>query len=1577
MLPALASAPAKLEPVVKDFPNMKSLFATIDMTECQDCQSVHGAAAYLADVLHFLDGRLVTDTTQSPAITSTGALDVLLARRPDLVVTDLNCENTNTTVPYLDIVCELLEDAVAPDPGIAFAGPVAAGVISAALLAAIQGAGLAFTASALVYGPDVDGAFVARDTGIVAAITPDGAAWRIHVLRQTFGTTAELTAAPQYVNANAYQQLAASVWCFTLPFDLAHQETRRYFAQFAIDRADLMRRLQAAGAPSDAACAAEQLGLSDGQRTLTVTPNPAGQQGIWNTPGSPAAATLAVVATLITRADITYQDLLELLTLSWVDGGQNLFVQHLDSSADLAQKRIVNLDDTGLDRIHRFIRARNATGWASATLDRAIRSPAGGVGTLDDACLIALTRLADAAGLLSVTVDAVLDVLETLNVDDPQGAYAAAFLDPTRVGTVDPQFIPAAVHANEAAEAAVPGSGIRLSAALDSLGVALGTNPADTALLIAAAGANPPLTAATISVAYGLSQIAFDLGLAVSQETDLIAITGADPRGSAAALIAFARAATAMQASALPIATWRYLLRHEAPDLAAQDMPTAAITAVLSGLHAAYDAALTADTISVPADGTPTENTAAIRPFLAKLPDITATTLAQMQTLLTDNWTDPSLSESAFVDAALGGNFDTTAIKAALATRAATPPPKDAAENAVISAVADAVSGYLYLADRRAALVTAVATAFAIDENLVVALLNGARLKEPPAAGQPLLLGVLLDDSTSAATADLQQRAFRLLHMITIAIAKLGLTTQTIAWLLANAAGLGWAELDHLPYDPGQPPVGFGAWQRLQGFLDMLAAYPNVVNPADSSAPFAVTGFFDAVLVPRPIADLLGYLGTLTGSDPSVLLALDGHLGLSTPDVSGYRDPATASGLLGTLAILRTLGLDVPTAVSVTKPVLGLADAMSMRLALKSRYADAEWLGVLQQIQNPLRQMKRDALVAFLLAANPVLSSVDDLYDYFLIDSQMMACMSTSRIVQAHATVQLFAMRCLMGLEPASVATVGEDDGWAQWDWMANFRVWEANRKIFLWPENWISPDLRDDKSELFTALENALQQDALTDDAVEQATDGYLEALDDIAHLEVMAAYYDTVAYVEHVFARTRGGNPAVYYHRQFQAERAWTPWQKVPLDITSEQLLAFSRNSRLTLAWPQLSTEPDDTSDSPDIPDPAQMAGPQSTTKPGHRWKIQLAVSEFADGRWREKRVSDSALYSPSPPGYYDASSLPTEDQFTLLEWGLGANQAISCFLNGNFVGSFALTGCKGLPEAYQGGSMPGLLYPRFVNTDLDAGRFIEEAQHQGSELAIQQMIGQTAQRIFDQTPAGLFEVTYPLQMTIIDWLVLLIELWAGQSAGYTTGVFAERGRALPMGTLLPYYFGDYSRDYVLVPGFYPRLGDVTGPQADKDIDALKKTASDVLRLIADILALINKYIDKHKQDPSIPISQLVQEVLHDPDYLAIVKEVRSYQRLRYALQVRNFYHPLVCLFREQLNGQGIPALMARDTQLTDTGFDFATTYQPTGEVITPYPRRGRRLRAGRGVLVVQLGAVLPPAVRHRDAPERRPAV
>ena len=72
-----------------------------------------------------------------------------------------------------------------------------------------------------------------------------------------------------------------------------------------------------------------------------------------------------------------------------------------------------------------------------------------------------------------------------------------------------------------------------------------------------------------------------------------------------------------------------------------------------------------------------------------------------------------------------------------------------------------------------------------------------------------------------------------------------------------------------------------------------------------------------------------------------------------------------------------------------------------------------------------------------------------DLYAHFLVDVEMAPCMLTSRLVLATNSVQLFVQRCLLNLEPG-VAFSAEDH--KMWEWMKNYRVWEANRKIFLYP---------------------------------------------------------------------------------------------------------------------------------------------------------------------------------------------------------------------------------------------------------------------------------------------------------------------------------------------------------------------------------------------------------------------------------------------------------------------------------------------------------------------------------------------
>jgi len=35
----------------------------------------------------------------------------------------------------------------------------------------------------------------------------------------------------------------------------------------------------------------------------------------------------------------------------------------------------------------------------------------------------------------------------------------------------------------------------------------------------------------------------------------------------------------------------------------------------------------------------------------------------------------------------------------------------------------------------------------------------------------------------------------------------------------------------------------------------------------------------------------------------------------------------------------------------------------------------------------------------------------------------------------------------------------------AGWNWMKQFRTWKANRKVFLYPENSLEPEVRDDNT--------------------------------------------------------------------------------------------------------------------------------------------------------------------------------------------------------------------------------------------------------------------------------------------------------------------------------------------------------------------------------------------------------------------------------------------------------------------------------------------------------------------------------
>jgi hypothetical protein len=93
---------------VQQIPDWRELFGPTSTCACQECRSVLGAAAYFVDLLRFLSNAHIDPS--NPA--SSTLYTILTGRRPDLADLKLNCENTNTTLPYVDLVNEILESVV-------------------------------------------------------------------------------------------------------------------------------------------------------------------------------------------------------------------------------------------------------------------------------------------------------------------------------------------------------------------------------------------------------------------------------------------------------------------------------------------------------------------------------------------------------------------------------------------------------------------------------------------------------------------------------------------------------------------------------------------------------------------------------------------------------------------------------------------------------------------------------------------------------------------------------------------------------------------------------------------------------------------------------------------------------------------------------------------------------------------------------------------------------------------------------------------------------------------------------------------------------------------------------------------------------------------------------------------------------------------------------------------------------------------------------------------------------------------------------------------------------------------------
>lgn len=657
----------------------------------------------------------------------------------------------------------------------------------------------------------------------------------------------------------------------------------------------------------------------------------------------------------------------------------------------------------------------------------------------------------------------------------------------------------------------------------------------------------------------------------------------------------------------------------------------------------------------------------------------------------------------------------------------------------------------------------------------------------------------------------------------------------------------------------------------------------------------------------------------------------------------------------------------------------GMADihAKTLKELLRSKFGEETWLTLSAEIQDALRERKRDALAAYLLvqsqptdAPTGKWENTNDLYAYYLLDVEMSSCQLTSRLVQGSGSIQLFVQRCFMGLEPnVEIKTDGDkgDSAWRWWKWMRKYRVWEANRKVFLWPENWIEPQLRKDRSQFFKDLENDLLQNEVNQETVETAFSKYLEKLNGVAQLEIAGFYQEDNGdnSILHTFGRTPGAEPHLYYYRRYDY-RQWTPWEKVELDIKGDYLVPAVIGNRLFLAWPVFTEVPDEESNTGNVPIPASGATQAPVKKTHKKLQLQMAVSDYRQGKWTPKRVSKDFHESSPYDSQLDRKSFSF---FPIDRTEVDGRFAIK--YEGTLFGAFEVSGCKGVPERTR---IPGYFklaikpesaavghgtgYLKWVERGLNPTRGDAPDNDLSLENGLFSRNLTSLTTVLVQTP-WIFKISPPWHLSYLDRIMLdgLVGL----------GVDDNDGFYLPTGTWLPFFYNDKKRTFFVLPclgGENEVRAEVSFGKIDSPIyyyPDVKKgfriledyfgglvqawvEAFDPSSLSAAQLQALSEKFPEEPPPPYTPdqIRQLLKRWLMRFFHAFLGQWALLFYQFR-RFHFKNFYHPFVCDFAKLVYNplKGIPALMSRETQLKNSGFSFAQVHQPTAAVVKLPPQ------------------------------------
>lgn len=286
-------------------------------------------------------------------------------------------------------------------------------------------------------------------------------------------------------------------------------------------------------------------------------------------------------------------------------------------------------------------------------------------------------------------------------------------------------------------------------------------------------------------------------------------------------------------------------------------------------------------------------------------------------------------------------------------------------------------------------------------------------------------------------------------------------------------------------------------------------------------------------------------------------------------------------------------------------------------------------------IRGRLRELQQAALVRYLLAHPGAEQWKDetDLFGHFLIDVKMTSAVTTSRLIQASASVQLLLQRASLGYEPLRMEEVRR-----KWEWFRRYRVWEANQRIFLFTENYLLPEIRRQKTQTFSTFEDRLLEGPLDAKAARAAFEGYLDELKGISNLSPVSLYRltrkrgektESPAEDSLVVVAREGGADGPLYMNTWKNAAFWSGWRKVDIDIPSDHLFPVFLLGDLYLfwfTWSEAAPHPAGL-ELPSGPD-APTAAERESRRPPRTILATLNYTIQRAGKWLRPRATQEAL-------------------------------------------------------------------------------------------------------------------------------------------------------------------------------------------------------------------------------------------------------------------------------------------------------------------------------------------------------------